>query len=92
MFLVGKGIPDHITSLPQTVLTHLHTRQYNSQKPFSMAKKNMKIQVDHMDSPERLEQLEKIDQLRELGVGEEINLPQVSIILEAFRSFCLFWY
>jgi len=57
-----------------------------------MAKKNMKIQVDHMDSPERVKQLEKIDQLRELGVGEEINLPQVSIILEAFRSFCLFWY
>lgn len=37
-----------------------------------------------MDSPERVKQLEKIDQLRELGVGEEINLPQVSIILEAF--------
>lgn len=40
--------------------------------------KKMRIQVDHMDSPERVEQLEKIDQLRELGVGEEINLPQVS--------------
>ncbi|KAI9719100.1 MAG: hypothetical protein M1812_003730 [Candelaria pacifica] len=40
----------------------------------------MKIEVDEIDSPERIEQLEKIDLLRELGVGEEINLPQLVVV------------
>lgn len=42
-----------------------------------MDKKTVKIKVEHMDSAERVGQLEKIDKLREFGVGEEINLPQV---------------
>ncbi|KAI9797567.1 MAG: hypothetical protein M1835_007831 [Candelina submexicana] len=38
------------------------------------------VQIDDIDSPERVEQLEKIDLLRELGVGEEINLPQLVVV------------
>ena len=57
-----------------------------------MAKKDMKTQVDTMDSPERLEQLEKIDRLREFGVGEEINLPQVSILPQSLTNRLAFTY
>ncbi|KAI9673656.1 MAG: hypothetical protein M1817_002293 [Caeruleum heppii] len=37
----------------------------------------MKTEKDEIDTPERIAQLEKIDELRELGVGDEINLPQI---------------
>ncbi len=42
----------------------------------------MKVKVEQMDSAERVGQLEKIDKLREFGVGEDINLPQVRLVLE----------
>lgn len=45
--------------------------------PDTMTKKGDGLRVSQLDSPERVEQLEKIDILRELGVGNEINLPQV---------------
>ena len=51
-----------------------------------MVKGAMKIPMDQLDSPERLEQLEKIDRLRELGVGEEISLPQVGRLLSQTHS------
>ena len=35
------------------------------------------LRISQLDSPERVELLEEIDKLRELGVGNEINLPQV---------------
>ncbi len=53
-----------------------------------MVQKAMTITVDEMDSSERVEQLEKIDQLRELGVGKDINLPQVRVIRKPRRRPC----
>lgn len=47
-----------------------------------MDKMTMKVKVERMDSAERVGQLEKIDKLREFGVGEEIKLPQVRVLLE----------
>ena len=46
-----------------------------------MDKKTVKVKVERLDSAERISQLEKIDKLREYGVGEEINLPQVRFLL-----------
>ena len=38
-----------------------------------------KMTMDDLDNSERTKQLEMIDQLRELGVGEDISLPQVNL-------------
>lgn len=43
-----------------------------------MTKRALRFEVESMDTQERVEQLGKIDQLRELGVDAEISLPQVS--------------
>lgn len=51
----------------------------------------MKVKVEQMDSAERVGQLEKIDKLREFGVGEEINLPQVRLLLSTQRSYLLLY-
>ncbi|KAI9699778.1 MAG: hypothetical protein M1836_002813 [Candelina mexicana] len=45
-----------------------------------MVKKFIKQEVEEMDNPERVQQLERIDQLRELGVGDEIKLPQLVVV------------
>lgn len=52
-----------------------------------MDKMTMKVKVEHVDSAERVGQLEKIDKLREYGVGEEIKLPQVRAPMENI----IFW-
>lgn len=43
-----------------------------------MTKRALRFEVESLDTQERVEQLGKIDQLRELGVDAEISLPQVS--------------
>ncbi|MCJ1259264.1 hypothetical protein MMC24_007100 [Lignoscripta atroalba] len=39
-----------------------------------------KMTMDDLDNSERTKQLEMIDQLRELGVGEDISLPQLVVV------------
>lgn len=45
-----------------------------------------KTSIEDMDMPERERVLSIIDQFRDLGVNEDISLPQVSAIATLCRS------
>ena len=49
-----------------------------------MTMSTTKLHIDSFDSGERNEQLEIIDKLRELGVGDDISLPQVSKVVSSY--------
>lgn len=69
-FIDQRSAYDASRSHSLSLSTEINTR--------NMSKASTKIQMDRFTNPESLRQLEVIDALRELGLGHDISLPQVS--------------
>lgn len=81
--IISKFESDSIYQPSTNSATEVHTVSL----PAKLRSMSTKIQMDQFESPESLRQLKVIDALRELGLGHDISLPQVSSLkLTALRS------
>lgn len=72
--IISEFESDSIYQRSTNSATEVHTVSL----PAKLRTMSTKIQMDQFESPESLRQLKVIDALRELGLGHDISLPQVS--------------
>lgn len=72
--IISESESDSIYQRSTYSATEVHTVSL----PAQLRTMSTKVQMDQFESPESLRQLKVIDALRELGLGHDISLPQVS--------------